>query len=385
MSKDDFSPEEFATRHRRVREQMEREGLDLLLVIHPTNIQYLIGSRTKSYQEFQVLFFTLEDAPLTIITRLAEVTEFTRESLAEDIVGWGGREPEDPIDAFHWAMKSKNFMNRRVGIEVPDFYLHPYHYQRIKDILDENLVMDASMLIHDLKLAKSPAELAYIRQAVKIADATMQRVVDAIFEGATECEVAGEAYRSLVGMGGDLPASPINFSSGERTCYGHGMPTTRRIQRGDFMMIEFGAAVCRYGTTIGRHFCLGEPTKRMRELDAIVRAACDACIAEVHPGAPAVKPHLAAKKVIEDAGLDAYRLHTTGYGIAPGYPPSWCEYIHFFGDSTYTLKSGMVLSVEPPVLIAEENLGARIIDNVLVTETGAEVLSTFPRDIVVID
>ena len=64
MSKDDFSPEEFATRHRRVREQMEREGLDLLLVIHPTNIQYLIGSRTKSYQEFQVLFFFMEYATI---------------------------------------------------------------------------------------------------------------------------------------------------------------------------------------------------------------------------------------------------------------------------------------------------------------------------------
>ena len=130
---------------------------------------------------------------------------------------------------------------------------------------------------------------------------------------------------------------------------------------------------------------MGEPSKRMRELDAIVCEDCDACIAEVRPGVPAVNPHLAAKEVIEDAGLDAHRLHTTGYGIAPGYPPSWGEHIHFFGDSKYTLESGMVLSVEPPLLIAEENLGARIIDNVLVTETGAKILSTFPRETVVID
>lgn len=384
MSCNDFSPGEFATRQRRVREEMERNELDLLLVIHPTNIQYLIGSRTKSYQEFQVLFFTLDDEPLTVLTRLAEVTEYSRESLAQEIIGWGGREPEDPVDAFQRVMSAKNFMKLRVGIEVPDFYLHPYAYQRISNMLGERL-LDASLLIHDLKLAKSPAELAYIREAGGIADTTMRCVTQAIAEGATECEVAGEVYRSLVGLGGDLPASPVNFAAGERTCYGHGMPTTRRIGRGDFMMLEYGAAVRRYGVTIGRHFCLGEPTPRMRELDAIVREACDACIAEVRAGVPALKPHLAAKKVIADAGLDAYRLHTTGYGIAPGYPPSWGEQIHFFGDSTYTLQAGMVLSVEPPVMIAEENLGARLIDNVLVTETGAEIISSYPRDITVID
>ena len=116
-----------------------------------------------------------------------------------------------------------------------------------------------------------------------------------------------------------------------------------------------------------------------------MRDACDACIAEVRAGVPAVTPHLAAKKVIEEAGLDRYRLHTTGYGIAPGYPPSWGEYIHFFGDSSYRLEAGMVLSVEPPVLIHEEKLGARLIDNLLVTETGSEVLSRFSRDLVVIE
>ena len=72
MSKDDFSAEEFAARQRRVRAKMEAEGIDLLLVFHPTNIQYLIGSRAKSYQEFQVLFLPLEEAPLTILMRLAE-------------------------------------------------------------------------------------------------------------------------------------------------------------------------------------------------------------------------------------------------------------------------------------------------------------------------
>jgi Xaa-Pro dipeptidase len=100
------------------------------------------------------------------------------------------------------------------------------------------------------------------------------------------------------------------------------------------------------------------------------------------PGVPMVKPHEAAKKVIADAGMDAYRLHTTGYGIGPGYPPSWGENNHLFGDSNYILEPGMVVSIEPPVYINEERIGVRIIDDVLMTEAGAEILSKTSRDLI---
>lgn len=224
MSKNDFSAEEFEIRQRWVREKMQQEELDLLLVFHPTNIQYLIGSRTKSYQEFQVLFFPLEDEPLTVLTRLAEVTEYTRESLATNIIGWGGREPEDPVDAFAAIIEDKNFLSRRIGLEVPEFYMHPYNYERIKEFLGAALKADASLLIHDLKLVKSPAELAYIRKASDIADMAMQSALDTIAEDVSEMEVAAEVYRTMYRNGSDSPASPMNFVSGERSCYPHGAP-----------------------------------------------------------------------------------------------------------------------------------------------------------------
>ncbi len=241
MSKDDFTAEEFAERQGRVRARMDAEGIDLLLVFHPTNIQYLIGSRAKSYQEFQVLLFPLEEAPLTVLMRLAEVPELSDHSLADDVRGWGGREPEDPVEAFTEVMREKGYLSCRVGLEVPDFYMHPSSYLRIKDLLGDALCLDASFLVHDLKLVKSPAELAYIRQASDIADAAMRTAEETISEGVSEMEVAGEVYRTLLSQGSDLPASPMNFVTGERTCYAHGAPSPRKIRRGDFMHIEYGA------------------------------------------------------------------------------------------------------------------------------------------------
>jgi Xaa-Pro dipeptidase len=384
MWKNAFTLDEFRHRQRRVRAAMEAAGIDLLLVFHPVNIQYLIGSQAKSYQEFQVLLFPLEEAPLTMLMRLAEVAEISDLSLADDVRGWGGREPEDPLEAFAGIMGEKGYLGRRIGVEVPEFYMHPYTYRRLCDLLGDAYVLDASLLIHDLKLVKSPAEIAWIRAASAICDKGVQAAIDAITDGVSEFEVAAEVFHALYRAGSDAPASPMNFASGERTCYGHGAPSDRRIRAGDTMHMEFGAARHRYCTTIGRQLNLGEPSARVREIYDVVREACDACIAEIKAGVPAVRPHLAAKRVIAGAGLEHGRLHTTGYGIAPGYPPSWGEYIHLFADSGYTLEAGMVVSIEPPVFLHEERLGVRIIDDVLVTETGAEVLSRTSRDLVVV-
>ena len=169
MWKNAFTLAEFYRRHDRVRAAMEAARIDLLLVFHPVNIQYLIGSQAKSYQEFQVLLFPLEDAPLTILMRLAEVAEISDLSLADDVRGWGGREPEDPLQAFAKILKEKNGSGRRIGMEIPEFYMHPYTHRRLCDLLGDAYVLDASLLIHDLKLAKSPAEIAYIREAAAIA------------------------------------------------------------------------------------------------------------------------------------------------------------------------------------------------------------------------
>jgi Xaa-Pro dipeptidase len=270
-------------------------------------------------------------------------------------------------------------------MEVPAYYLHPHHYVRLRELLGNALVAEPTNLVHDLKLVKSPAELAYIRTASRIADDAMSAFVGALKEGRTELAVAGEVYRALLASGSGLAASPINLVSGERSGFSHGGPTERKLRRGDFGSVEYGAAYKRYTATIGRQFCLGAPTARMRELYDVVRRASDACIARISDGVPAVVPHEAAKRVIEEAGLDPYRVHTTGYGLAPGFPPTWGEPIHMLDDNPYVLQAGMVVTVEPPVFIGEERLGARIIDNVLVTQDGAELLSTFNRDLMIVD
>src|SRR5690606_9439966 len=146
--------------------------------------------------------------------------------------------------------------------------------------------------------------------------------------------------------------------SGERSGFSHGAPTERRLRAGDYGNVEYGAAYRRYTATIGRQFVLGGPTARMVELYQIVREACDACMGAIGDGVPAIVPHEAAQRVIAAAGLDRGRVHTTGYSLAPGFPPTWGEPCHMIGGTRHVLRAGMVVSVEPPVFLGDERLGA---------------------------
>lgn len=384
MSKHDFTAEEFAGRLHRTRAAIGAAGLDWLVAIHPTSIHWLTGSDAKSYQEFQCLLIGARDEPLIVLTRNGEAHEFETDSLAGEVTGYGGGENEDPIAAFAALAGRHGLPGKRIGLEVPGYYLHPQHYFALRGLLGASLVAEPTELIAGLKLVKSAAELGYVRKAAALADLAMARFAGELAAGRTELELAGAVYETLLRNGSGIAASPINLVSGTRSAYSHGAPTERVLQRGDFLNIEFGATYRRYTSTIGRQFVLGPPTARMIELHDVVRRASDAMLAAIRDGVPATVPHLAARAVIAEAGLEPYRVHLSGYSLGPGFPPSWAEPLHLLADSPHILRAGMVLTIEPPVFAGPEGLGARIIDNVIVTEGGAELLSRASRDLVVV-
>jgi Xaa-Pro dipeptidase len=385
MSKHDFTVAEFAGRLSSVRHAMSNRKIDWLVAVHPASIHWLTGSDAKSYQEFQCLMIGADGEPLRVLTRWGEVHEFSTDSIAEEVHGFGGGENEDPLRVFAGLAQRLGMRGKRVGLEVPAFYLHPYHYAGLRSILGDATVSDETGLIPSLKLVKSAAEIENIRRAAALADLGMDQFVRDLSVDQSELALAGGVLEALLRNGSGIAASPINLVTGPRSAYSHGAPTGRRLQAGDFGNIEFGATFNRYTATIGRNFVLGEPTVRMSELHELVLSASDAMIATIRDGVPATVPHRAACEVIDEAGLSSSRVHLSGYSLGPGFPPSWAEPLHMIGDSPQLLKAGMVVTIEPPVFVAAEGLGARIIDNVLVTTTGVELLTRTSRDLIVVE
>lgn len=383
MAGSHFSSDEFAARLAAVQAAMIGRELDWMVLFHPVSILWLTGSEAKSYQAFQCLIVSAERSSVAMVVRESERAEIEADALVDKLFTWGGSEPGDPLETFEHAVSQLGLARGRVGIEVPAYYLHPHHYLGVRDVLGDALMAEPSELVHDLKLVKSPQEIVYIRRAASIADMAMDAFISALERGTSELRAAGRVYAALLSAGSGVAASTLNLVSGDRAAFSHGAPTERLFEDGDFGNIEYGAAFRKYTATIGRQFVFGDPTRRQRDLFDVVVEAMDACVAEMRPGVATTRPHEAAKRVIATAGLDRYRIHTTGYGLAPGFPPSWGEPVNMFGGNRYILQAGMVLSVEPPIFIPEEKIGVRLIDNVLITEDGAEILTRAPRDLIV--
>src|SRR6266700_1090232 len=241
MSRHDFPAEEFAARHARAREAVGAAAL-----------HWLIGTEAKSYQTFQCLLLSAKPDLLVMFTRLSDRCELVEDSLADEVIGWGGPEPADPLEAFRALVDRFGLRRARVGLETPSYYLHPHHHAKLKELLGAALVAEPSNLIHELKQVKSPREIALIRESARIADTAMAACIGAVAAGRSELEIAAAVYQTLLVSGSSLPASAINLVTGERCGFAHGAPTLRRLQPGDPGHVELGAAYKRYTKTIGR-------------------------------------------------------------------------------------------------------------------------------------
>jgi Xaa-Pro dipeptidase len=329
-----------------------------------------------------VLFFTLEEGPLTFLTRLPEIPEVRDMSLIDDIRPYGGREPENPIDMVAAIMREKNYLNLRIGMEAPQYYLIPDEYNQLNALLGDAEVCKPNTLIQDIKLIRSPAELEFIRKAVDMTDAGMEAAIETLRKGCTEQELSAAIHHCIISMGSDPPASPINICMGDRSHYSHWQPDDKKLQPGDFGHIQFGPSYRRYSSTIGMQVCLGRPSDRQKEIYQVARDATEAIMAQMKEGVPGADMHKVAREVTRKAGLDHDRVHSSGYAMGMAFPPSFVDAGVLDGDSKYILKADMVVAVEPPVFSWDECLGSRLIQNVLIAETGIEQLPKTTLDLI---
>jgi Xaa-Pro aminopeptidase len=128
---------------------------------------------------------------------------------------------------------------------------------------------------------------------------------------------------------------------------------------------------------------MGKPSQRVADLYKVVRAASDAIIDMTRPGVRMCDLEKAAIDEVS-AELRPYVTHKVGYLVKFGFPPAWGNYPALAPNENTVLEPGMMFSVEPPLFIPGEKLGLRLIDNVLVTETGGQLLSKTSRELVVI-
>jgi Xaa-Pro aminopeptidase len=227
-----------------------------------------------------------------------------------------------------------------------------------------------------LRRTKDPEELEHLRAAAAIADEALSELRPWIKVGMTEAEIALQLEMLIRQGDAEGLAFDINVSTGANTALNHYSPFHRpaNLSPGDFLLFDFGANVAGYRSDITRTFVVGEASERARSIYEAVLAANERAIEGVHAGMTGVEADALARTVIANAGFAEAFGHGLGHGIglevheAPGLSPL----------SKDTLETGMVATIEPGVYFAGFG-GARIEDDVIITDTGCEVITAFPK------
>jgi Xaa-Pro aminopeptidase len=250
------------------------------------------------------------------------------------------------------------------------------------NLYSENLhvtLKPCQQLASGFRGVKEPWEIDRMIRAQEIADKTMAEIFPLIHEGMTEKELAAEIIYGFYRNGADnLSFDPI-VVSGPNTSMPHGVPSDRRIQKGDFITMDVGVMLDGYCSDMTRTVALGYATDEMKKVYETVLEAQLAGIAATKAGVPGKDVDGAARKVITDAGYGAYFGH--GYGHSLGL-----EIHENPGANTRAvtpLPAGAVVSAEPGIYLPGK-FGVRIEDVVVVTEDGCYNITKTPKDLIIL-
>ena len=355
---------------------LQASGLDAVILNPGPTLTYLSGLHFHLMERPIVLLYAKDQDPAVVLPEL-ELQKVANLPYKMQVFAY----PENPSEwdnVFRKAVQALGLDAKRIGVEPRQLRL--LEFGHVKNGAPEAEYPDASEVLSGLRLRKDKAEVDAMRTAVKIAQDALEATLPFIKIGMTEKEISSELVVQLLKHGSDpeMPFSPI-VSAGLNSANPHASPTERRLQAGDLLVVDWGAAHAGYISDLTRTFAVGEVDAEWTKVHKIVQEANAAGRAAGGPGVPCAAVDKATRDVIEQAGYGVYFTHRTGHGIGmEGHEEPYMR-----GDNQQLLEPGMAYTVEPGIYIPGRN-GVRIEDNVVVTETGVDVLSDMPREIRVV-
>lgn len=374
----------YEERVERTLKRMAAEGVEALIVTMPDNINYLCGFDSLGYLWYQALLLSPALSEPLFVTRTTEEpptweTSAVRSALFYDI------SKEDPLALLAARLKQAGLGDRRIGVELAAFTFLPAQWERLKALLPEARFADASTLVAEERLVKSPQEIAYQASAAQMADYAMQKAFEALRPGLSEIALAGIVAAALAEAGSEYAAIPPMVASGPRSAMIHGMASNRTMRLGDVVIIEFAGVCRRYHAVLMRSAVLGRPGERLLTISRTMSEAMTAAIAALRPGAPAGAPNRACNAVTDELGITGNRAHRIGYSLGIAYPPTWLEAMILDDPDPHRIAPGMSFTIEPNMAFPEEGFGYKMGETVLCTAEGGRSLSALGHELVVIN
>ena len=255
----------------------------------------------------------------------------------------------------------KNLAIEAMDVTVSRLNVMKKHLKCV-DIIETDVLSNS---INKLRMIKDEEEMEYIRKAQEIAESAFDDILGFIKEGVTEREIALELDRLMLEKGAEGISFDTIALAGENTSMPHGVPSDKKVKKGEFVLMDFGAVYNGYHSDMTRTVCVGTPDEEMEKIYNIVLTAQEKAIAAAKAGISGKELDGIARRHICDAGYGEYFGHSLGHGVGleiheqPNAAPSYEK----------NLEKGTVITIEPGIYIAGK-FGVRIEDFVILTENG---------------
>ncbi len=355
---------------------MKAAGLDALLLTKPSNMFYLTGDgRLCAYA------MITQDGKVALGVPQTDVKDVKSLACFDHIVGF-----EDEVGMIHSiAHYFEQFGIRQgvVGLEytfltqsMMGMVTHPHAKP------EKVTVKDCTHILSELRMVKEAGEVERIRTAARVADAGMQAAVEAVKPGITESQVAAAAEYAMRQAGAE-EFWRTYVSSGPRTNIAHGLPTLRKLQTGDLVMIDVHPIVDGYSADLCRTVCVGQPTAEQQTAYDLYLKAQQATIAKVKAGVGMVELEQTLHGILKEAGHGEHVFGPPIHGVGIEFeeaplPPG---HAFFHGEKAPPpLAANVVIAVGNCGLYTGP-WGVRVEDTVVVGLEGPEILTGYPRSL----
>jgi Xaa-Pro dipeptidase len=363
---------DYAARLRTLFESVEAEAI---AIVPGFNMVYFTGLHFHLSERPTVALLTADGLSF-IIPHLEMPKLHERPDLEGRAFAW--KDEDGYMGAFEAAVEQLGLRGKTLGVDSAT--MRVFEWLAFQETDPTMLLVEADEAMVGMRAHKQPAEIEAMRRAVRISEAALEQVIAQVRVGMTEQEIAGMMVLAQREAGATGLAFDPLVQSGPNSANPHGFVTDRAVGQGEILLIDFGCEVEGYVCDITRTFVVGEPTDEMRRMHDAVLRANTAARALIKPGVMMGDLDKAARDIIEAAGYGDYFTHRTGHGL--GLDPHETTPQIAMGVEDL-LEAGMTFTIEPGIYLPGVG-GIRIEDNVLVTETGGETLTSFGRGLQII-
>jgi Xaa-Pro dipeptidase len=379
-----FTREELAERRDRACAALAEEGLDALLMFRQESMYYLTGYDTFGYVFFQCLVLRA-DGEMVLLTRAPDLRQAWETSVVEDVRVWVDRPDAEPARELAGILREKGLAGKRLGVEYDAYGLTARNGKRLEAALDGiATLVDASFLVSRLRLVKSPAEVAYVRQAAELADAAYREAVTLAAPGVFEGDILAAMQGAVFKGGGDYPGNEYIIGSGPGALLCRYFSGRRNLDPVDQLTLEWAGAYRHYHAAMMRTLVVSMAPQRQREMHAVALEALLAVEAALIPGRPVGEAFDAHARVMDKAGYQAHRMNACGYSLGTTFSPNWMDWPMLYHGNPVEAAPGMVFFCHMIIFDSDEGLAMSMGRTSLIGETGAEPLSRAPTNLVIV-